>query len=80
MKGERSMTNPLHQARKRGDRNSLEHHEGIQAVPWTLEDYEKLRRGVIELVRSRITVGNGNVMVESTAWWRVLGLLDRSES
>ena len=75
------MTNPMHEARKKYRGNeSLEAHEAIVSVPWTESDYEKLRQGVIELVRSRLAVGNGNVMVDSVAWWRLLGLLDRSES
>lgn len=74
------MTNPLHVVRKQRNRDSLEHHEALQAVPWTISDYEKLRQGVIELVRTHCGVRHGSVTVNSEAWWRVLGLLDRSES
>ena len=50
-----------------------------RAVPWTTDDYERVRREAEALVRHLVHTGERMVMIDGHQVWKLIGALDRAE-
>ena len=61
--------------------HQMDHWDTKTAQPWTTADYERVRRAVLALAKTKVTLemndGELRPSFDGPAWWNVLGALDR---